>query len=479
MRVRSLLVSAALVATALPMATAGLDGAAAASCTAPAMTFAASSASTLAPGVTALTGSTRTGTTKVGVHVVRVDLTKARLRVAGPGATGSARVQDILASLDDGVAAVNGDFFHIAADGVSVAPDGPIADEGQIVKAGAGEADALVVSNGIASVTQPRFGGGVTFTDVLTATASAVKAGPSATTAVAPATKTTTKPAPTKPKTAKKTKKKIKHKKKHRKSHHKAKPKRKKHKKHTVAHPVRRPAATVVVTPAPVAPAGTTSSLGASAAVSLDGLNDVDGRVGAVLITSRWGTSFVAPSIPAKDIEVVAANGVVTQVLSADDAVRPAPGQVAVVLSPAIAGAMPWLSKGDRIGVHGALSGPDGPADAAIGGNARLVGDDVVDPSCSLGSDTTRRPRVAVGTYDSGHSVVIAVTDGDSSTMPGLTLHELGSLMRSLGATGALNLDGGQSSTLRERTAGGWFEATMSDRSTERPVSDVLAVVTG
>lgn len=62
-------------------------------------------------------------------------------------------------------------------------------------------------------------------------------------------------------------------------------------------------------------------------------------------------------------------------------------------------------------------------------------------------NNTARRARTAIGHTASGLGLILAV-EGDSAGFPGLTLAELSTLLRSLGATGAINLDGGGSTSL-------------------------------
>ena len=61
----------------------------------------------------------------------------------------------------------------------------------------------------------------------------------------------------------------------------------------------------------------------------------------------------------------------------------------------------------------------------------------------------------------------------------GMTLREMAALMRSLGATEAINLDGGGSTALVVRDSSGSFRPANrpSDPTGERPVANALAVV--
>lgn len=88
----------------------------------------------------------------------------------------------------------------------------------------------------------------------------------------------------------------------------------------------------------------------------------------------------------------------------------------------------------------------------AIGGGPRLVADGFIaisaeeekfQPDIAFG----RAPRTAIGITPDNHLLMVVV-DGRSKDSMGMTLEELANLMLSLGATQAMNLDGGGSSTL-------------------------------
>ncbi|MDR7523251.1 MAG: phosphodiester glycosidase family protein [Armatimonadota bacterium] len=85
-----------------------------------------------------------------------------------------------------------------------------------------------------------------------------------------------------------------------------------------------------------------------------------------------------------------------------------------------------------------------------------------------------RHPRTAIGRLGDGRIILVVVGGRQPYHSLGMTLLELAVLMRQLGATDALNLDGGGSSTLVVR---GVVVNLPSDETGERPVSDVLLVM--
>jgi len=70
-------------------------------------------------------------------------------------------------------------------------------------------------------------------------------------------------------------------------------------------------------------------------------------------------------------------------------------------------------------------------------------------------NDTVMHPRTAVGIDRDTGEVLLLVVDGRSSASRGYTMVEMADLMMTLGADEALNLDGGGSSTMVIRVAGG------------------------
>lgn len=118
----------------------------------------------------------------------------------------------------------------------------------------------------------------------------------------------------------------------------------------------------------------------------------------------------------------------------------------------------------------------------AVGGRPIVLTDSVVTADVDTeGNEGFRNlnPRSAVGMDRAGRRLWLAVIDGrQPGYSVGMTLRQVGTLMRSLGATHALNLDGGGSSALAIRD-----EATAAVRvvnkpsdPVERPVGNALAV---
>ncbi len=122
----------------------------------------------------------------------------------------------------------------------------------------------------------------------------------------------------------------------------------------------------------------------------------------------------------------------------------------------------------------------------AVGGRPVLVRDsvvgDAVDTEGGPGFATGRHPRTAVGFADDGKRLLLVVVDGRQKPYSdGMTLRELATLMRALGAREALNLDGGGSTALvfadPDSARALRVANRPSDPTGERAVGNALAVV--
>jgi len=127
------------------------------------------------------------------------------------------------------------------------------------------------------------------------------------------------------------------------------------------------------------------------------------------------------------------------------------------------------------------------PADTkfAVSGNAMVLENG--QPTASA-TDVVRHPRSAAGLSADGRTLFLLVVDGrQDGHSRGVTLAELAILFKTLGATSAINLDGGGSSSMvvRDPATGVHVIANQpSDQSlsnlplrVERPVIDVVGVV--
>jgi hypothetical protein len=111
-----------------------------------------------------------------------------------------------------------------------------------------------------------------------------------------------------------------------------------------------------------------------------------------------------------------------------------------------------------------------------LGGGPRLLADGQYVGGEGFPSSFTdrRHPRTALGRLEDGRALLVVVGGRQPYHSLGMTLPELAAMLRLLGVTDALNLDGGGSSTLVVR---GVVVNLPSDGTGERPVGDVLLVM--
>ncbi len=128
---------------------------------------------------------------------------------------------------------------------------------------------------------------------------------------------------------------------------------------------------------------------------------------------------------------------------------------------------------------------PFRPANA-VGGRPVLVRDSVLmanlDSAGGVSFASRRHPRTAAGLSRKGKRVLFVVVDGRQAPYSdGMTIRELATLMRALGARDALNLDGGGSTTFVYRDPAAPGELRMgnrpSDKEGERAVGNAVAIV--
>lgn len=228
-----------------------------------------------------------------------------------------------------------------------------------------------------------------------------------------------------------------------------------------------------------------TSGLGT---LRLRGFNQYAVPVGGVgAYTPAWGTASRVRAVCGTDTdraascsddtyEVTVRAGKVSRVATAPGRGAIPAGSVVLVGREAGADDLRKLEVGDRVSVSTSLvaAGSRTPYRFAIGGFPILR-----DGSALTGlNDTTAATRTSAGFGDAGRTLYLLALDGNAETGAGLTVRELASLMSDIGATGAVNLDGGGSSTLVSRRAGAAHVTVRNHPSggAERPVPNAIGV---
>jgi len=198
---------------------------------------------------------------------------------------------------------------------------------------------------------------------------------------------------------------------------------------------------------------------------------------GIALYTPLWGSgdrkSGVAGASPVR--EVVIRNGRVESVAEGVGENTVPEGASVLVGREAGADALANLEAGDPVSVsYRPKTDSLSPLRFSVGGNVVLLRDGAL-PALD---DRASEPRTAASFSADGGTMYLVTIDGRQRDSRGMTLLELGELMRGFGADDALNLDGGGSSTLLAREPGeedADVENSPSDGS-ERPVPNGVGI---
>lgn len=149
-------------------------------------------------------------------------------------------------------------------------------------------------------------------------------------------------------------------------------------------------------------------------------------------------------------------------------------------------GQLKFLKAGDKITIdkfsstlNGEMRSPlaNAQAEDIIAGNPQLIRKGRVDITWEFERSgkshvETKHPRTAAALLKDGRFLLVTI-DGRSESSGGVGLDHLAKLLLDFGAVDAMNLDGGGSTTMY---LNGQVVNHPSDKSGERPVSDVIIV---
>lgn len=210
---------------------------------------------------------------------------------------------------------------------------------------------------------------------------------------------------------------------------------------------------------------------------AVNAANVPGGGIGAY--NAQWGEADRAQTVDGaqRTAEVTVVDGKVTAAAGAPGKGAIPEGATVLLGRDTGADALTRLAVGDAVSweFRPRTDSGDTPR-TAVGGRELLVVDG--EPVGHEGEgNNTAAPRTAVGFSRDGRTMQILTVDGRQADSGGVTLTELGRMMKDAGSYSALNLDGGGSSTLLAREPGsdtGRVENSPSDGS-ERPVPNGLA----
>jgi hypothetical protein len=203
-----------------------------------------------------------------------------------------------------------------------------------------------------------------------------------------------------------------------------------------------------------------------------------------LLFTPEFGATT---KTGADDLEIVVdRKGRVTQTIDGKgNTPIPANGSV-ISASGSKRGQLKFLKAGDKITIdkfsstlNGEMRSPlaNAQAEDIIAGNPQLIRKGRVDITWEFERSgkshvETKHPRTAAALLKDGRFLLVTI-DGRSESSGGVGLDHLAKLLLDFGAVDAMNLDGGGSTTMY---LNGQVVNHPSDKSGERPVSDVIIV---
>jgi large repetitive protein len=150
-------------------------------------------------------------------------------------------------------------------------------------------------------------------------------------------------------------------------------------------------------------------------------------------------------------------------------------GDVALVGKGERAAFLRTLTIGDAVSVEMRIESRHRPIAHAVGGAGHLLRDGEVEISrssrYSAGFAEERHPRTAFG-FNDDRAYLVTVDGRQPGYSVGMSLVELAEFLRELGATDAINLDGGGSTTM-------WAEGEIKNRPSDgspRPIANALVI---
>ena len=162
-----------------------------------------------------------------------------------------------------------------------------------------------------------------------------------------------------------------------------------------------------------------------------------------IVYTSDWGE--ITPQTPKYGIQLVIQNG---KLIKITENATKIPDNGYVVVGPK--SVLKELYSAKKFNLDVRLSPDWSGINHVISGGPYLVkeGEVFVDMTDEkLNTIGGRNPRTAIG-YTSDNNLILLTADGREGASVGLTLNELASLMKELGCTDAMNLDGGGSTVM-------------------------------
>ncbi len=186
--------------------------------------------------------------------------------------------------------------------------------------------------------------------------------------------------------------------------------------------------------------------------------------------------------VPSGSATVVYSNGKITAVSRRGSSAAVPAGSTVIQLPSNIARRARAIHVGDAATLDMSLRTQSGATfTEALGHGSYVLRDGVVHASCTWAAETDR-PRNLLGWNDAGRIFMMVSTSGRPDTwggyrIGGATIAEMTTWLKALGATHAVNLDGGGSTILLTNNQGTFRRVDLPKDSYRRPVPNAVAFV--
>ncbi len=172
----------------------------------------------------------------------------------------------------------------------------------------------------------------------------------------------------------------------------------------------------------------------------------------------KWGKTAVGATDEMPDLfQMVVDNGTVNQQITGQPAAAiPENGFVVVTRTAGANKLKSAFMLGDKISMNIASTPNWKDIKMSVSGSAILVENGVIPAKFSFTATDTvvKSPKTALGFSKDGKTMFLVTVDGRQTSSVGLTLKDMALFMQSIGASNALNMDGGGSTTMVARPLG-------------------------
>lgn len=195
-----------------------------------------------------------------------------------------------------------------------------------------------------------------------------------------------------------------------------------------------------------------------------------------------FDANWARGAVPKGGATVVYSGGKITSVSrNGSDAAVPA-GSTVIQLPGKIARRARAIHVGDTATLDLSLKTQSGATfTEALGHGSYVLQDGVIHASCTWAAETDR-PRTLLGWNDTGRIFMLVSTSGRPDTwggyrVGGATINEMTTWLKAMGATNAVNFDGGGSTILVTKRSGAFRRVDLPKNTYRRPVPNAVAFV--